>query len=792
MNWPIDTYRPPLGEARTLLLVAACVLAAGWLYLRRGRSGSEEVEPGAVLTWPQRVALLVLRALAIAGLAWILAGPSSITTQPRRGGPMTVAILADRSASMAESDGPGAVAAADRTAPTRWQSVTQTWLEPAFLEQVRQRSDLHLFTFDERATAADQAQIAALTPTGRGTHLFSVIGEMLGGASANDAIAVAAARHSGILVILSDGHDTQRGVDPLVLQQIRRSGWRVMTVAVGQSRSVADVAVAAWADADFLFPGQSTFLNAAISHAGFAGESVQIDLLLEGTAIDTQQILLTDEPSQRVRFKVSPPSTAAAPNQPALLAYQIAVKPVAGERVIDNNARHVFVQVQRERIRVALFEGQPYWDTRSIVRVLGDDAQVDLTAIYGLGPDRVITTHYRGGQTPGSEQANTPGGSNAATDAGVLTAEQLAQFDVIILGQGAEQFFGGQRAQLLVDFVTQRGGSLVLARGRAFDSDSQAGREAQAILGAIEPVAWGRGTIASLQLELTAQGKSDPLTRFEEPGLDAVVTRLPDMLAASRIEGEKAASIVLLRQRPRDSGDAAGMAAVTYQNAGKGKVLAVLTDGLWRWSLLPSRLREFDSIYQVFWSRTIRWLATGGDFLPGQSVAMRLSKLTAEPGETVAVSVATRYVDPAFQPRLFIRGPAGAREEVTLVRTSEQSAQFRASLRRDAAGIHELELSAPGMQPDRLAARLAVYDQSAERLDTSAQPATLEAIAEAGGGECLGPGERERLLDYLAGAEAAREVDERADYTFEQPAVFVLIVSMLGLEWFVRRRNGLA
>ncbi|MEX2213136.1 MAG: hypothetical protein WD768_03345 [Phycisphaeraceae bacterium] len=779
ITFAIDIYRPPLGETRTLLLIGAAALLAAWVYLRPRRGDPEEDALSMSLTWPQRGVLLLLRLLALAMLAWLLWGPTQVADVPQGEARPRIILLADTSASMAQKD------VVDRSvsdeAVSRWAALRRTWLDPVYIERLRERSDLSLVRFDEtlQPLALDDD---AFQPAGRHTDLF---------AAALQATRLASDASPGLLVILSDGHDTRRAADPAAIEQLQREGWTIFGVPVGSGASVPDLAVTVWADADSLFPGQSTHLNATVSHVGFSGQAVQVELYHEDERIDSQRITLGDEPSQRLRFRITPASGAAQLEQPVLHAYRVVAQPIEGERVTENNQRFAFVQVQREHIRVALFEGQPYWDTRYLAKVLAEDAQVDLTAVYALGSERTITVHHTGGEREG-------GPAFAAADATHLTREQLNQFDVIILGKGAEAFFAGARAQLLVDFVQERGGSLILARGRAFDDTTDEGRAAQVILSKVEPVEWGSEVLRSLSLELTQAGRIDPLLRFDQPApLDAIVTRLPDMIAATQVKKEKAATIVLLRQKPRDGNNTPqtpGMAAIAHVNAGKGKVLAVMTDGLWRWALLPSRLSEMDSVFQVFWSRTIRWLATGGEFLPGQSVSMQMSRLTTEPGdagEAVSVTVATRYAEPGFKPVLRLIAPDGSAQTIALVQSSEQSAEYRASLRPQQAGVHRVELDAPGMTPARLESRLAVYDQSLEKLDPSARPQVLHAMSEATGGKCLDLSQREELFSMLESVQQARRSDQREEWAFAEPAVLAGILLLLGIEWFTRRRNGL-
>jgi hypothetical protein len=293
---------------------------------------------------------------------------------------------------------------------------------------------------------------------------------------------------------------------------------------------------------------------------------------------------------------------------------------------------------------------------------------------------------------------------------------------------------------------------------------------------------------------------------------DTALADLPDMLAATRIRNEHALSVVMLRQQPKPPGKAPGvapgdaeaapgMAAVTHRRAGQGRVLAVLTDGLWQWAFLSSELKEYDTVYQGFWARAIRWLALGGQFLPGQDMSLALSRLKANPGQPVDITVITRYVQPEdFKTRLTIKAPDGSDIDVPLTRQAANSTQFRGSYRPEQPGVHEVILTAfppestgddQLSKPTEIRGRIAVYEESTEKMDPSARPDVLYALCDAAGGECLGLDERSRLLDRIDAIWQTRQSDRKMNYVFDQPWIFILILAGFGLEWILRRRGGL-
>lgn len=752
-------FRPVWGVQRTALIVGAVVLIALWLYVSRR---------GGDVSAAKRVSLLAMRLIALGGIVFMLAGPSSYTGEESKQAPLAIQVLADVSPSMAERD----VVDDKGELVSRLDAVAQRWLDEKYIRQMRQLATVRTFGFSDRLNSIQLTGLTKWNTAGNGTELFESINDSLDTMKLGE-------DGRGLMLLLSDGHDTRRIADPLLLDRLRRENWRVYGVSVGSVSAGRDVRLMVHNDSDVLFDGQATSIRATVLQSGYAGEQVEVRLTQDGRLVESKKTVLDAQRTTKVVFRVRPRVTAG--DSSSLHAYRVEVVPLAQEQTEDNNARWTFVQVNRDRIRVGLFEAEPYWDTKFLANVLRDDVQIDVTSVHAFGEKRTVV----------NEDISSGDVQFEPIDPDALTQRAVNQFDVIVLGKGAERFFGGDKAKLLVDFVTRHGGSLVLARGRAFDMSKADGLAASKLLAPLEPVEWGERKFADLKVALTPSGQSSPIFDFKNLGeAGSILNRMPDMLSATQIQKEKALSVVLLNQAQKDG---TPMASVAYQNtAGGGRVLAVLSDGLWRWAFLPSDESEFDSVYQLFWSRTIRWLAGDGEFLPGQSVSVRPHRMATSPGEPLAITVATRYVEGAeFKPRLRVVGPDGKVEEATLTRVTEQSSRFVATVHPQLSGVHRVELDAPGMKPEKITGRFAVYDMSMEALDTSARPETLKAICDATGGECLAMNDQEKLLDHIRNTRAAALTDRKVDYVFDHPLVFASIVLLFGLEWFFRRRWGL-
>lgn len=736
-------YRPPLGVSVICFVVALVVIALAFSS-RRERA------------WFSAM----FRLAALFGLGWLLAGPSA--TQPSERQPdklARLAVLIDTSASMAQRD---AIVDGTSDPATRLKAAEQSWLNEAALSQLRRYADVELTSFD---AAMRRASGRELKPDGSATRLYESLSQV----------------RSDATLIVSDGHDTTRGIARPSID----SAGRVFVSSVGQTQRPQDLAIEAWPQSDRLFAGQGTTITASIRQRGLGNRSAEVELLENGQVIASRRIEL-DEEATTERFRIEP---ALPPGELVSgFRYTTSVRLVDDEgstansleeSYTSNNTQDLYVQVSRDQTRVLLLEGEPYWDTRSLARLVGEHPRFDLTAEYGFGTLR---------------RSRILGES---LEPGVDPSAQLRQFDIVILGRRVERLVEPAFAQRLVDFVRD-GGAVVFARGSAFSANTAKGRALLDATTELSPGRWGEATVASMRVSVadtsSASSAMDPLRN------QALISELPGMLAATRLDGRKAASIVLLEQRPEpQSQGEPPLAALTTMRVGSGQAMAVLTEGLWRWELLPG-VEQTDgqtrSAYASFWVRALQWLASGGVFLPGQDLALEADRLSVEPGETVTLQVSTRYVETAdLTLALFAIDPEGTRRPLALTRETS-SGTYRASYTPEQPGVTRFELTTPGrddlIDEDRpLTARVIAIERSPERRDTSARPDVLRDLADASGGAVVGLGEVEPIIAYLQSLQAARETDDMTEYAFNTVLAFVWIVGMLGLEWIVRRRSGL-
>ncbi len=731
-------------------VVGCAILAAAlaiWAYTRARVDAS----------FVRRYGLAALRLAAIGLIAIVLLRPVALRTKDAPDERAQLSVLIDATGSMETEDMAGESRAA-------YLAKLLDDHRAMFERDLSETYDVAFYTFGDGVRMQPLGALTTGIPVeGRKTDVGAALFDVAGRTSE---------RPSAGVLLLSDGRENVTSTARQAARMMKAQQVPIWTSIIGTAAETKDVYVTARLNQDFLVVDQPATLHATITQSGFDDWYADVSLFREDEFVSRQQVMMKDS-NTGVSFPVEESKKGA-------LRYRVEVKPLGGEADAENNRRTVFTQVVDEKHRVLYVEAKPYWDSKFMLRVLQQDPQLEVTSVFQLGPDKIFAVS--------SGAKSKRDGSDATVTQGVAlprTRRELYAYDCIILGRDVDALFSAEDLRRLQDFVSERGGSLVFARGEAYARSEDDG------LSAIEPVTWDQEAIRDIRLGLTEEGKRSPVFSFGggQPA-DLILRELPEMVSVTRVKDERALSVVLAKSA---TGNPEGeIAAIAHQRYGKGKVMSIGATGLWRWAFLPEELKAYDNIYAKFWGQMIRWLVSESDFLPGQDISFRVDRHAYDEGDAVTFVIRTKFVDEEeYAPTILVTAPDGSERDLVPTASEDHAELYTASFLPDLEGEYRAMLYNNVGSPEQEELRFTVYSDSIENRFVAADPDLMSAIANTTGGAALEPSQLEQLPELLAQfQQMTREEEEPVD-VWDRMALFSAIIGLLALEWFLRRRSGL-
>ncbi|GMV93368.1 MAG: hypothetical protein AMXMBFR82_31460 [Candidatus Hydrogenedentota bacterium] len=748
--WSGITFDPPFPAPAILglgVLLAALVV---WSYVRaQGRAGR---------VW--RTILAVFRLAAIAALIIVLLRPMRTEPSASSGRKPVFAVMVDSSASMKTADVDGM---------TRFDAVAGTVREHEgdLMARLNADYDVRFYLFDsELVPASIDTILNTPEPQGMATDLGEALQKLAG---------ESASRPSAGALLVSDGRDNVKGEIRQAALMLKSQKVPVWTIPVGSDTQTKDLVVTARLNQNFLFVNQPAKLKVTLSQSGYADWYAEVNLLRDGEQIGSQQVMLKGS-TETVDFPIQE-------DHKGVFRYAVEVTPLPEEADPANNNRTVFARVVDEKSRVLFVEAKPYWDSKFLLRALQRDPNLEVTSIFQVTADKIFGL---------SEKSTSDLNEKTEVAQGVFlptTKEEWFEYDCIIFGKGIDALFTSEQLGLLREYLTDRGGSVVFARGRAYDAENE-------VLAALEPVDWGDDVVRQARIELTPEGEDSPLFAFgRTTPADFIIRELPEMVSITKVEDEKSLSVILARISETDQpGVELGskVAAISYQRYGRGKVMSIGTTGLWRWAFMPPELEEYDDIYSRFWSQMIRWLIFESDFLPGQDISFRTNQYAYNLGERVLLTVRTQFVDSEeFNPRVTIEEPGGVETTVELPPSEGNPGAYQAYYQPSGEGEFRATMRSTVGESREASEWFTVYADSVESRFVAADPELLGQISSVTGGDVLAFEDLGSLPDRVREFERLSKEEAKPRDAWDTLGVFGILIGLLALEWFARRRTGL-
>ncbi|HYB95596.1 MAG TPA: FixH family protein [Vicinamibacterales bacterium] len=733
-------------------LAIAAAVALGWLAYAR---------VPIALRRGQRVGLSALRAVTLIVLIVILLRPV-VMVPPQAANNSRLPVLIDVSRSMRLHDGE------DTARLDRAKAVVRE-LQARLSQEYR----VETLTFGDSLAAT--TDVERVTASARRSDLRGAIADLFE-RYRDDRIA-------GVVVV-SDGGDTA----PIETTPARDVAAPIFTVGIGSPDAPRDREVVNLTAGEPLLPGASIDISVSATSIGFGTEPVELRLAANGRPLEVRRVTpVSDGAPVHTVFTVSPDPGVAT-------VYSVQIPEASGEIAADNNVRSVLVPPQTGRRRILVVEGAPGYEHTFLKRALSDDPGLDVDAVVRKGQsDDGRDTFY--------VQAD-PSRMAALSNGYPSKRSELFVYDAIIFGNIEADFFTRDQLELTAEFISERGGGLLVLGGRSFDRQGLAGtplepalpidltdRRAEIALASAsaDQILGGESSEANTPA-LTRDGATHPATRLAVTPEEnrQKWAALPALASVARVGGARPGAQVLAVALTAGGTPQPLIAAQRY---GQGRTIAFAGEASWRWRMMRPAT---DTSYETIWRQMTRWVTAGA-----QSAVTIMPLSPAAAGATDRISVIVRDED--FRPvasaevAVVLTAPNGEKRQLAATLSNAGDGRYSVAARFDHGGVYRV---------DAIASRGGVRVGTAERpvlvggVDLEmAQPrlneAVLKRLSAESGGRYLRPDQLSELPSLLRASRAEAGTPEMRDL-WHNGWSLAAIIALLAAEWIARRRVGLA
>jgi hypothetical protein len=384
------------------------------------------------------------------------------------------------------------------------------------------------------------------------------------------------------------------------------------------------------------------------------------------------------------------------------------------------------------------------------------------------------------------------------------TADELDEFDCVVLYDPDPNLWPGDFSHLLTDFVAKSGGGLIFIAGERntkdlFDRpDDPAVSWLNLLPVVVEPGLYQTDVSVKLssreawKLDVTPEGKVDPIFGFSQTPEqnESILANLPGMYWHFPVTRAKPGATVLARHGdPRMRNEYGAHVLLATQLVGPGRTFFVAFDSTYRWRYLD------EQYFDGFWARMIDRAGRSKQLGGRYPYTLSTDRSSYRPGSQVTLTA--RFDNPADRdPSLdAMHGEVQLGDDppmaITLSPRSSDPNAFDTTFSLNEPGIHFVRVWT-GEADAKTAERAATLEVPVElpnlEFDNPVQDiSTLQTIAKVTGGKVFDLSEGASIPDAFKTRRVARTLEDRQEI-WDAPLLWGLVFCSIVLEWVLRKR----
>ena len=717
----------PIWLLVVLIVAAGALVAFGIVRRRESLSAAKLIVLGALQT-------------ALLAIILVLAWRPALVSQTLRPQENSVAVLLDTSASMLYGEG-------ERS---RLQQAIETLAEDA-LPDLQSAFDVKLFSF-----AGDTIELPSLQQVpapGPVTHVGDALLSVLRGGQTGALAAI---------VLVTDGADNSDDFDAARIAEIASFGVPVHTVGVGAEVIANDLELDDVQITPVGLPGSTVSAQVSIRHDGASLAQLKV--------YDGEAILASEAIQLPSRAGVTTRWIDIDVGEAGVRDLRFTLDAMRGETNVINNTRLRPMEVPEQRRHILYIEGEPRWEYKFIRRAIDEKGAVRVASLLKTTPNKF----YRQGVESAEE----------LTDGFPTDELALFRYDALIIGSFEAAALSAEQQDMIRDFVSRRGGSLLMLGGRRGLADGGWGATSVAeVLPARLPMLDGPSFMRSpVKAVLTRDGARSALTRLaaDDKANEALWGELPDLADFQHLDGVKPGALTLLEALVEGRNEP----LLVQQRFGLGNAYILASGGTWRWQM---QLPHEDLRHETFWRQLLQALATSAP----ENVSLTADRVFY--GDQSEVKLRAEVKDKEFQPsaeatvKVEVSDGLGPPTTVEMTPVAGERGVYEAAYQTENSGVYRFMASAQAGEETLGSSRFAVRreDGVVEHFNVQQNRPLLERLAAATSGRYFPLGDVEQLREAVSFSEAGT-VERQVLDLWSMPIVFLLLLVLKGGEWLLR------
>jgi hypothetical protein len=294
---------------------------------------------------------------------------------------------------------------------------------------------------------------------------------------------------------------------------------------------------------------------------------------------------------------------------------------------------------------------------------------------------------------------------------------------------------------------------------------------------------------------LTAPGKAHPITRLlpDPRANEQAWKNMPQLTGYNQVRSVRGETLLT------GSVDGAGapVPLLAVGRFGKGRTLALMSDEAWRWNFIAAGNRDTPQNHLKLMRQSLRWLAQEPSFeqvkirpipvsRPGEKIHIQLQVFNDDFTPARQAAVQLRVIGPEGEPAIISATPAGENGDFAGEYTPVKEGAYRVEAEANAAG----KLLGRDRAGFSVAFPFGENDDGQPRLDL------LQEIAEKSQGAYFSIADwNEKSLEVIAARlekiAPSAIIEQRQTKLWSTLWPFVLVLLLLSVEWWMRRKWGM-